>query len=160
MENSTAVSFHCSECNAKFRFKHNLIKHIKKQHKKADYKCDTCNVLFTHKYNLTVHVRNKHSDATFTCNICHRNFSSSRCLSNHLQKCHHPATRDATNRIGLYHQSAHLYFPAEAGTSGIGGETSRIPVHGGGQCQEPNRLQVRFISLTNTFSQCKFVFIL
>ncbi len=76
-------TFVCPSCSLKFRFKHQLNKHMIIHSESKDYKCVHCGQQFKYKNSCTVHERKHTGEKPYKCTQCGKNFMSSAHLWAH-----------------------------------------------------------------------------
>ena len=71
-------------CNKIFKFKNNLIVHIRTHYKIKPYKCSYCQKSFNEKGNLKIHLRIHTGERPYQCKECQKNFKAFGQLKDHI----------------------------------------------------------------------------
>ena len=87
---SSVKQFKCKNCNALFKRKSNLTRHIKEVHeKKKPFQCKICNSTFTQKHSLISHIKAIHDgEKPFKCISCDASFTQKSNLVSHVRVVH------------------------------------------------------------------------
>ncbi|XP_051956005.1 zinc finger protein 184-like [Xyrauchen texanus] len=89
-------TFTCSQCGKSFRYKSDLIKHMRVHTGERPYTCHECGKRFTVKAHLNRHIRVHTEDKPYTCHQCGNSFKYKDSLNVHMRvhtgerpyKCH------------------------------------------------------------------------
>lgn len=75
----------CSHCSKNFKYKSNLVRHVRTHTNERPYRCDHCSRAFADKCNLVSHIRTHTGERPYCCNTCGRSFRLKKTLLNHLR---------------------------------------------------------------------------
>ena len=77
-EKNRLYSYICpiKNCDKIFKFKNNLIVHIRTHYKIKPYKCSYCPKTFNEKGNLKIHLRIHTGERPYCCKECQKNFKT------------------------------------------------------------------------------------
>lgn len=87
----------CTFCEAKFRFKYRLDRHIR-THSDKSIPCPHCHLKFRENYCLIAHFKRVHSgikqkeEPKFACSVCDKKYSRRGLLHKHMTKAHELAS--------------------------------------------------------------------
>ncbi|KAJ9590612.1 hypothetical protein L9F63_016382, partial [Diploptera punctata] len=76
--------YSCTNCNAKFSTKGNLKRHLKSHSGEKPWQCMQCGSRFTEKKSLKVHMRRHTGERPYKCTVCWKSFSQSSILQSHM----------------------------------------------------------------------------
>ncbi|CAG2165032.1 unnamed protein product [Oppiella nova] len=76
--------FQCDRCPASFSTKGNLKRHIKAHSGERPWKCSQCESRFTEKKSLKVHMRRHTGEKPYQCSVCGKSFSQTGVLQTHM----------------------------------------------------------------------------
>ena len=86
---STLMSYSCTLCDYKTKYKGNVKEHNEIVHLKIRHKCDQCGIELTHKGNLRKHKMRVHSsERPFICQVCSYSFKAKKDLKKHMESVH------------------------------------------------------------------------
>ena len=80
--------FVCSECNAEFGIKWDLMTHKKCKHEGFRFDCDQCDNSFTSQGSFATHIQSKHEGVRFSCDQCANSYTTHCHLEIHKQSKH------------------------------------------------------------------------
>ena len=87
--NEMSVVHKCQICHQVFPKTSILKRHMKNEHKNANFQCQTCEKQFSKEKQLMLHIKTVHSEIKdFKCDYCVRAFSQMRHLENHVKSVH------------------------------------------------------------------------
>merc|ERR550534_879190 len=78
----------CSKCEASFRFKKSLEKHVASVHEEKKNKCSKCDISFRFERTLKKHIVSVHEARKNICSICEASFKFMRTLKKHIVSVH------------------------------------------------------------------------
>ena len=80
--------FSCPHCNAFYRFKASLQKHIESSHLLIRFHCDICQQAFKQVGGLNRHIKSVHEGQRHNCDLCDKDFSMQGALDSHKRVVH------------------------------------------------------------------------
>ena len=82
------IMFVCNECEAVYRSRNSLSKHMKLIHEGVKYNCNQCDSTFTQQSNLTTHLKSVHEGVKYDCHQCDYRATQQGSLTRHVQSLH------------------------------------------------------------------------
>ena len=85
----TTRDYSCDKCEATYKEKASLTRHIKRTHDINYVTCDQCENKFTNKDCLLSHIRIVHTEKkNYECEICEKKFKTAQLAKNHKNTVH------------------------------------------------------------------------
>ena len=80
---STRKKHACDYCAKEFRWKSDMITHVRTHTGERPYSCDQCEYISANKSDLTRHIRTHTGENPFSCDVCGKSFGESGNLKRH-----------------------------------------------------------------------------
>jgi uncharacterized Zn-finger protein len=92
MQQQTGFENLCKVCNKSFKYKNNLVQHMKKHDASSQFKCSYCGKVCYRQDHLDSHLRIHTGEKPFKCPLCDKAFSYKQGMVAHVYT--HKVARD------------------------------------------------------------------
>ena len=84
----TSDSSPCPQCNAVFKHRSNMLRHVRYKHKGVKYPCSQCDFRATQHSDLKLHIESVHKGVKYPCSYCDYKATDQYNLKRHIRLKH------------------------------------------------------------------------
>ena len=81
-------SSQCPQCDSVFKYRYDMLKHVRSKHEGVKYSCSLCDYKATQQSNLKRHIESTHEGVKFPCKQCDYQATQQSNLKAHIESTH------------------------------------------------------------------------